>query len=491
VRYAKSNAMQRELEKDPASAGSNLIIWLGKASRARQVFLAAVRNEPHDFTTGSMRYALVLLAIPMVLEMGMESVFVLVDIFFVAQLGANAVATVGLTESFLTLLYAVAIGLSMGATALVARRIGERDVEAARVVAGQVIWIGVALAAAIGITGVVFAGDLLRLMGANGNVITNGSGFTRLMLGGSVTILLLFLFNAIFRGAGNAVIAMRALWLANSINIILDPCLILGLGPFPELGVTGAAVATNIGRGAGVAYQIYCLTRGHTDVTIDWSHLKLRSRILLRLLRVSIPAAFQFTIAMSSYLFLMRVISVYGSDAVAGFTIAIRIFAFTFLPAWGLANATATLVGQNLGAGQPERAEQSVWIAARYNAAILICVAIVFISFPQGFVSIFTDDASIVQYAIGCLRICSYGYGFYAVGMIVTQAFNGAGDTDTPTLINLVSFWILQIPLAYGLAQIAGLGPEGVYWAIAICDSLLASFAVIAFRRGRWKLRQV
>jgi putative MATE family efflux protein len=452
---------------------------------------AAIRNEPHDFTAGSIRYALVLLAIPMVLEMGMESVFVLVDIFFVAQLGADAVATVGLTESFLTLLYAIAIGLSMGATALVARRIGERDTEAARIVAGQVICVGIALSAVIGILGHTYAGELLRLMGANENVIENGRGFTQIMLGGSVTILMIFLLNAIFRGAGNAVIAMRALWLANGINIVLDPCLIFGLGPFPELGVTGAAVATNIGRGAGVAYQIYCLTRSDTAVAIDWTHLEVRGRVLLRLLRVAVPAAFQFTIAMSSYMLLMRVISIYGSSAVAGFTIGIRIFAFTFLPAWGLANATATLVGQNLGAGQPERAERSVWLAARYNAAILVCVAIVFIAFPRTLASVFTDDASILRYAIECLRICSYGYGFYAVGMIVTQAFNGAGDTDTPTLLNLVSFWILQIPLAYGLAQVAGLGPEGVYWAIAICDSLLAVFAVVAFRRGRWKLREV
>jgi putative MATE family efflux protein len=452
---------------------------------------ASVRNEPYDFTQGTIGSALILLAIPMVLEMGMESVFVLVDIFFVARLGADAVATVGLTESVLTLLYAVAIGLSMGATALVSRRIGERDTAAAQIVAGQVVWVGVGLAAMIGIAGVVFAADLLSVMGGNESVVANGRSYTQLMLGGSVTILLLFLLNAIFRGAGNAVIAMRSLWLANSINVLLDPCFIFGLGPFPEMGVTGAAVATNIGRGTGVLYQIYCLTRGGNAIQIRWSDLALRANVMLRLLRVSIPAAFQFSIAMSSYIFLMRVISLYGSNAVAGFTIGIRIFAFTFLPAWGLSNATATLVGQNLGAGHPDRAEGSVWMAARYNASFLIAVAIVFISVPGVFARPFTDDPAILEYVIDCLRICSYGYGLYAVGMIVTQAFNGAGDTDTPTWINLICFWIVQIPLAYFLAETMGYGPQGVFATISICDSLLAVIAVVMFRRGKWKLRTV
>lgn len=456
-----------------------------------QTVRASVRNEAHDYTRETIGGALILLAIPMVLEMGMESVFVLVDIFFVARLGADAVATVGLTESVLTLLYAVAIGLSMGATALVARRIGEKDVAAARVVAGQVIWVGAALAAIIGVLGFVFSRELLALMGGNEAVVTNGVSYTRLMLGGSVTILLLFLFNAIFRGAGNAVIAMRSLWLANTVNIVLDPCLILGLGPFPEMGVTGAAVATNIGRGIGVAYQLWSLARGGGAIELRWADLVWRARVMLRLLRVSLPAAVQFAIAMSSYILLMRVISVYGSNAVAGFTIAIRIFAFTFLPAWGLGNAAATLVGQNLGAGQPDRAERSVWLAAKYNCAFLTTVAIVFIAIPEPFARFFTDDPAVLAYAIDCLRICSYGYGLYAIGMIVTQAFNGAGDTDTPTWINLFCLWILQIPLAYVLAEVIGLGPQGVYATIAFCDSLLAVIAVIVFRRGRWKLRRV
>jgi putative MATE family efflux protein len=416
---------------------------------------------------------------------------VLVDIFFVAKLGPDAVATVGLTESYLMLLYAVAIGLSMGATALVARRIGEGDREAAQIVAGQVIWIGVGLAMVIGVLGVVFAADLLALMGASQGVLDGGHRYTQLMLGGSVTILLIFLLNAIFRGAGNAAIAMRALWIANGINIVLDPCLIFGFGPFPEMGVAGAAVATNIGRGVGVGYQIWCLTAGKSEVRVHWQDLVWRARIMLRLLRVSIPAAVQFCIMMSGYIFLMRIVALYGSTAVAGFTIAIRIFAFTFLPAWGLANATATLVGQNLGAKQPERAEKSVWLAARYNVVFLSTVAIIFIAAPGFFASAFSDDPAVVAYAIACLRWCSYGYGFYAVGMIVTQAFNGAGDTDTPTWINLFCFWILQIPLAYTLAEIAGYGPEGVFMTIAICGSVLAVISVIVFRRGRWKLREV
>jgi putative MATE family efflux protein len=287
------------------------------------------------------------------------------------------------------------------------------------------------------------------------------------------------------------VIAMRTLWVANSINVVLDPCLIFGIGPFPELGVTGAAIATNIGRGIGVAYAAWCLAGGKTEVVLRLSDLGLRVRVLLHILRVSVPGALQFVVAMSSYIFLMRIIAIYGSTAVAGFTIGIRIFAFTFLPAWGLGNAAATLVGQNLGAGQPERAERSVWLTAKYNAVFLICVAIVFIVMPEPLVRFFTDEPGVVAYAVDCLRYVSFGYGFYAVGMIVTQAFNGAGDTDTPTFINLFCFWLLQIPLAYVLARVLEMGPQGVYVTIALCDSILAVISVIVFRRGRWKLREV
>ena len=445
----------------------------------------------HDYTSGSIRRALFLLAIPMVLEMGMESIFVVVDIFFVARLGADAVAAVGLTEAALTLLYAVAIGISMGATALVARRIGEGDRAAARATVGQVIWVGIALSIVIGLFGVVYATDLLRLLGAEDQVVLVGPGYTAIMLGGSVTILMLFLLNASFRGAGNAVVAMRALWIANGINIVLDPCLIFGVGPFPELGVTGAAVATNIGRGIGVIYLIRCLSQGSAGFRLYPRDLALRTGILLRLLRVSVPGAVQFAIAMSSYVFLVRIVAVYGSDAIAGLTIGIRIFAFTFLPAWGLGNAAATLVGQNLGAGRPERAERSVWMAARWNAGFLISVAILFVLVPGAFAAPFTSDPAVIAYVVDCLRIVSYGYGFYAVGMIVTQAFNGAGDTDTPTVINLCCLWLVQLPLAWWLSQIAGGGPAGVFAAIAIADSLLAVVAVLVFRRGRWKRRRV
>lgn len=457
----------------------------------RALFREAIVATEHDYTSGSTRRALFLLAIPMVLEMGMESVFVLVDIFFVSRLGSDAVAAVGLTEAALTLLYAVAIGLSMGATALVARRIGEGDRDAARAIAGQVVWVGVALSLIIGIPGVLFATDLLHFMGAESAVVLLGPGYTATMLGGSATILMLFLLNAVFRGAGNAVIAMRALWIANGINIVLDPCLIFGVGPFPELGVTGAAIATNIGRGIGVVYLVYCLAGGSVGFRLVLRDLELRADLLYRLLRVSIPGAIQFTIAMSSYVLLMRIVAAYGSNAVAGLTIGIRIFAFTFLPAWGLGNAAATLVGQNLGANQPERAERSVWMAARWNAIFLVSVAAMFVAVPGVFAMPFTDDPVVIGYVTDCLRIVSLGYGFYAVGMIVTQAFNGAGDTDTPTLINLFCLWVIQLPLAWWLAEAAGWGPRGVFASIAIADSLLAVVAVVAFRRGRWKTRIV
>jgi len=451
----------------------------------------ALSSHERDYTRGPIGRALLLLAIPMVLEMGMESVFVLVDIFFVSRLGADAVAAVGLTESALTLLYALAIGISMGATALVARRIGEHDHEAARATAGQVVWVGIAISVIVGVAGVSYASELLALMGAEPGVVIVGPAYTAIMLGGSATILMLFLLNAVFRGAGNAVIAMRALWIANGINIVLDPCLIFGLGPFPELGVTGAAVATNIGRGIGVLYLVRCLANDRFGFTIRLTHLALKAQLLLRLLRVSVPAAVQFMIAMSSYVLLMRIVAVYGSDAVAGFTIGIRVFAFTFLPAWGLGNAAATLVGQNLGAGQPERAESSVWMAARWNAAFLGSVAVCFVLAPGLFAAPFTTDAIVVDYVAACLRIVSLGYIFYAVGMIVTQAFNGAGDTDTPTLINLVCLWLLQLPLAWWLAEVIGWGPQGIFASIAIADSVLAFVAVVVFRRGRWKLRKV
>ena len=451
----------------------------------------ALSGREQDYTRGRIGRAVLLLAIPMVLEMGMESVFAIVDIFFVARLGADAVASVGLTEAVLTLLYAIAIGLSMGATAMVARRIGEKNPAAANVVAAQTVWVGGVLAIVIGVGGVIYASDILRFMGGNASVVSDGSSYTAIMLGGSVTILFIFLFNAIFRGAGDAVVAMRVLWLANGINIVLDPCLIFGLGPFPELGVAGAATATNIGRGAGVLFQLYLLANGHSRVRLNLTRCHLNVQVLLRLLRISLGGVMQFLIATSSYLFLMRIVARYGTTAVAGFTIGIRIFAFTFLPAWGLGNAAATLVGQNLGAGNPNRAESSVWRAAKYNAVFLVITAIVLIFCAESLVGFFTVEAAVIAYAADCLRYISYGYGFYAVGMVVTQAFNGAGDTATPTKINLACFWVFQIPFAYFLAETLALGPRGVFVSIAAADSLLAIVAVMAFRRGDWKLKVV
>jgi putative MATE family efflux protein len=452
---------------------------------------AALSGQEHDYTQGGVGRAVLLLSIPMMLEMAMESVFAIVDIFFVSGLGADAVAAVGLTEAVLTLLYAVAVGLSMAVTALVARRVGAGDAEAAAVVAGQTIWVGVAAAALIGVVGVTFAEEILTAMGAEAAVLATGVSYTRLMLGGSATILLLFLVNAIFRGAGNAALAMRVLWLANGINILLCPTFIYGLGPFPELGVTGAAVATNIGRGIGVAYALYCLVQGNGRIALRARHLRLGFEVLLRLLRVSAGGVLQLIIATSSYIVLMRIVARYGSEAVAGYTIAIRIIMFTFLPAWGLSNAAATLVGQNLGAGQPDRAERSVWVATKYNVIFLVAIALVFIAFAEALVGIFTADPQVLRYGADCLRVISYGYGFYAVGLIVTQAFNGAGDTDTPTWMNFFCFWLLQLPLAYALAEWLALGPNGVFWAAAIAESTLAVLAWVLFRRGKWKLMVV
>ncbi|HEY8521947.1 MAG TPA: MATE family efflux transporter [Gammaproteobacteria bacterium] len=463
----------------------------GRFRRGWSLVREALAGHERDYTQGGVGRAVLLLAIPMMLEMAMESLFAIVDIFFVSSLGADAIAAVGLTEAVLTLLYAVAVGLSMGVTALVARRIGEGDPDAAARVAGQTIWVGVLASAVIGVAGVVYAEELLVLMGATPSVVEQGTAFTALMLGGSATILLLFLLNAIFRGAGNAALAMRVLWLANGINIVLDPCLIYGWGPFPELGLTGAAVATNIGRGIGVLYAFYYLIVGAGKLDLELKHLALAVRVMLRLLRVSAGGVLQFVIATSSYIVLMRIVSDYGSAAVAGYTVAIRVVMFTFLPAWGLSNATATLVGQNLGAARPQRAEESVWCAAKYNVLFMVAIAVVFIAAPEPVIRIFSDEPGVLEHGAECLRIVAYGYGFYAVGMIVIQAFNGAGDTDTPTWVNLGCFWFFQLPLAYLLAEHLGLGPSGVFWAVAIAESTMAVVAVVLFRRGRWKLKVV
>jgi putative MATE family efflux protein len=451
----------------------------------------ALRGSRQDYTEGPIGRAVVLLAVPMVLEMAMESLFAIVDVFWVSHLGANAVATVGLTESMLTMLYAVAIGLSIGATATVARRIGERNPDAAAVAAVQAILLGVIVSAIVGVAGALSGRRLLALMGAEPAVLDSGWRFTATMFGGNATIMLLFLINAVFRGAGDAAIAMRVLWFANALNMTLGPCFIFGLGPFPALGVTGAAIATNIGRGSGVLYQLYRLTRGPGRVVVRREHLRLDRHVMAAVLRLSGTATLQALINTTSWVGLIRILSGFGSQALAGYTIGIRIIIFALLPSFGLSNAAATMVGQNLGAGKPDRAERAVWLAGFYNMWFLGTVGLVFIVFAGPIVRGFTSDPAVIPYGVACLRTIAYGFVFYAYGMVLTQAFNGAGDTNTPTLINLFCFWLWEIPLAWLLARGLGWGPTGVFTAVMLAFSTLAVVSALIFRRGRWKLRRV
>ena len=451
----------------------------------------AIAGTQQDFTEGSLGRAIALLSIPMVLEMSMESLFGIVDVFFVARLGPDAVATVGVTEAMLTLLFALALGLSMATTAMVARRIGEKNPEAASVAAVQSIALGLLIALPTGLAGGLLAPRLLSLMGAPEGVVRDGWGYTAVMLGGNATILMLFLINAIFRGAGDAAIAMRVLWVSNLINIVLDPCLIFGLGPFPEWGITGSAVGTNIGRGAGVIYQLVVLFRGRGRIVVRRRHLRLQPDVMLSLLKVSMGGILQMLIATASWLGLVRILTPFGSAALAGYTIALRIIVVTILPSWGMSNAAATLVGQNLGAGKPDRAERSVWMTGFYNMVFLGCVTVVFVTFAEPLVRLFTSDPEVVPVGVSCLRFVSYGYVFYAYGMVMVQAFNGAGDTWTPTGINLFCYWLFQIPLAYLLARTVGLGPDGVFMAITISESATAVVGMLWFRRGRWKTRRI
>ena len=447
----------------------------------------AFANEERDYTRGSLKQAVVLLAIPMMLEMSVEALFAITDIFFVAKLGAEAIATVGLTEAFITLLYAISFGFSMALTALIARRIGEKHKERARNIAGQSVIIAFALSLVIGITGAMYAQDILAFLGASDSLIANHSGYTTFMLGGSATIIFLFIFNGIFRGAGDPVMAMRAIWLASAINIVLDPCLIFGLGPFPELGVQGAAIATNIGRGVGVLYGAYILWTGRSRIQISLRHMKPILAELTLLFKVSIGGISQFLIATSSWIILMKLMATFGSNALAGYTIAIRIIEFIFLPAWGLSNSVSTLVGQNLGALNIERAKQAVFYVAKYNVIFMISVALVFIGFAEPIVRIFTSDTEIMNYATQCLRILSYGLGFYAIGLVMIQAFNGAGDTYTPTWINGICFWLFQIPVAHWLANHVGMGPTGIFYAILVAESLMAVIGLVVFLKGGWE----
>jgi putative MATE family efflux protein len=451
----------------------------------------ALRGSHQDFTTGNLNRAILLLAIPMVMEMVLESLFAVVDVFWVGRLGADAVATVGLTESLLSLVMAIGFGLSLSTTAMVARRIGEKDPAGAAVAGVQAIVIGLVIAAVIGAPCLFYAPDLLRLMGASPQVVTVGSGYARIALGGSAAIMMLFLNNAIFRGAGDAAIAMRLLWVSNIINLVLDPCLIFGWGPFPKLGVTGAALATFTGRSIGVLYQFYRLLRGTERIRILRSQIHLNFSVLLRLLRVSLTGILQFAIAHTSWIGLVRIVSIFGSAALAGYTIAIRILIFVLMPSWGLSNAAATLVGQNLGAKQPERAETSVWRTGLYNMIFLGVIGVFFVIFAEPVIRLFTNDPLVIPLAVSCLRILSYGNIGYAYGMVMLQAFNGAGDTVTPTIVNFFGFWLLEIPLAYFLAIPFRLHSNGVFWSIVIAEGFIAAAGIVLFKRGRWKRQQI
>ncbi len=451
----------------------------------------SIAGTDQDFTTGSLPKAIFLLSVPMVLEMIMESVFAVVDIFFVSRLGADAVATVGITESIMTVVYAIGFGLAMATTAMVSRRIGEHKPDEASSTAFQAIVTGIVISILIAVPGFIFSGDIMRLMGSNQEIVHNLSGYTKIMLGGNVVIMLLFIINAVFRSAGDAAISMRVLWVANILNIILDPCLIFGLGPFPELGIEGAAIATNIGRGTAVIYQFYILFKGKRRIKLEWNHLVIRLNLIWRLIKLSLGGVGQNIIATSSWIGLVRIISIYGSEVVAAYTIAIRVVLFTLLPSWGISNAASTLVGQNLGAKQADRAERSVWLTGRVNMILMGLISILFIAVPEVFIRLFISDDYVVEVGSNCLRIMSYGFIAYAMGMVLINSFNGAGDTRTPTMINFVAFWIIEIPLAYLLAIGMNLRENGVFISIVISETFLTIFAYYLFRKGKWKLMEV
>ncbi len=451
----------------------------------------ALQGTTEDYTEGSLNRAVLLLSVPMVLEMAMESVFALTDVFFVARLGADAVAAVGLTESLLTVVYAVAMGLCMSTTAVVARRIGEKQPEEAARTAVQAVAVGLAVSVPFAVLGIAGARSLLDLMGAPAPVVAKGWGYTAWMLGGNASVVLLFLMNATFRGAGDATVAMRSLWIGNAVNIVLDPCLIFGLGPFPGLGVTGAAVATNIGRSVGVAYQVRALVAGRGRLRVRRRHLGLDRKAMSDLVRLSLGGVGQFLIGTASWLGLVRILSLFGAAALAGYTIALRVIVVALLPSWGMSNAVATLVGQNLGAGKPDRAERSVWLVGVYNMGVLLAVMAVFLAGAEPLIALFSSDPEVQRIGAQCLRVVSYGYAFYAWGMVLVQAFNGAGDTVTPTWINLGCYWLFQIPLALGLSRALGRGPVGVFLAITLAESLLAVVGLAVFRRGAWKRKAV
>jgi len=451
----------------------------------------AISGTEQDFTKGSIKRAIFLLAVPMVLEMIMESIFAIVDIIYVSRLGPEAIATVGITESLITIVYAIGVGLAMAATAMVSRRIGEKDKKGANKAAFQAIITGLFVSLFIAIPGILFASDLLKLMGAEEVIYTEMSSYTAIMLGGNAVIMLLFIINAVFRSAGDAAISFRVLLVANGLNIVLDPIFIFGLGPVPEMGVMGAAVATNTGRGIAVIYQFYLLFKGNKRIKLAIENIRIHFETIRQLIKLSVGTISQYLIATSSWILLYRIISEFGSEALAGYTVAIRIIIFALLPSWGISNAAATLVGQNLGAKQPERAEKSVWVVGRLNIMIMGIISVILILFPQTLVKLITSETVIYGSATLSLRVIAFGFALYGLGMVLIQAINGAGDTITPTKINFVCFWILEIPLAYLLALQLNIGESGVYYAIVVAESIMTLIALWYFRRGRWKLKKV
>lgn len=451
----------------------------------------AIRGSDRDFTQGPIGLGIFLLAVPMILEMSMESLFAIVDIFFVAKLGADAVAIVGLTESVMALIYAVAFGLAIGATAVVARRTGEKDAAGAAKSAAHVLYAGVIVSLIISAIGIVFAPDILAVLGAREHIIAEGSTFMRIMIGGNAAVLFIFLLNAIFRGAGDAAIAMRVLILANGLNMILAPCFIFGVGPLPELGVVGAAVGTTIGRSCGVLFAAFCLFRPGGRIHVGRESWRFDPALLWKLVKLSATGVLQLLIATASWTALMPIMAGFGEVAIAGYVIALRVVMFALLPALGLSNAAATMVGQNLGAGKPERSEAAVWKAGGFNAVLYFAVGVVFWLFSNEIIGFFTAEPEVLRYGTSALHIIAYGFAFYGLGMVLETAFNGAGDTWTPTYLNFFVFWLLEIPLAYLLAYYYGLGPDGVFWAITIAFSMLAVLSGILFKRGTWKLKIV
>jgi len=451
----------------------------------------AVSGTEQDFTEGRLSRAILLLSIPAVLEMVMESVFVIVDIFFVSRLGADAVATVGLTESVITIIYAISLGLGTATTSMVSRRIGEKNPAAASKAAFQAILTGLTVSMIIGIPGFLYAEKLLDIMGASDSIVENMSGYTRIMIGGNVVIMLLFIINAVFRSAGDAAVAMKVLWIGNIINIILDPCLIFGLGPFPQMGITGAATATMIGRGTAVLVQLYLLFYGKKRIQLSINHLSVDFKIIFKLLKLSFGSIGQNLISTTSWVALVRIISIFGSEVVAGYTIAIRIIGFTILPSWGISNAASTLVGQNLGAKKPERAERAVWVTGWVNMILLGIIGLILVFFPEPFIRLFIKEPNVFVSGVQGLRIISIGFIAYGLGMVLVNSFNGAGDTTTPLKINIFAFWLVEIPLAWVLAIKLHMNENGVFIAIVVAESLMTIVAWLVFRRGRWKLKEV